>query len=202
MSYKWNLFLLLSTLLRFELTESFLLLCQTNKSLYSTNHNITTKKMNNLEVEVFCDAIFKHEPSPAWIFNKVLNPKGKVQSKNKLLSNERAWKCKTTSHHWPQCANGSRDNACQNHEFEQDGRHQFVGFYPHFHLNMTSQRRILQDNEKIKMHYLRIISFFFGRKISDTLFLLWENKYFVFDQNVSVAITTKFEINLNSFAKF
>ena len=31
--------------------------------LYSTNHNITTKKTNNLEVEIFCDTTFKHEPS-------------------------------------------------------------------------------------------------------------------------------------------
>ena len=54
---------MLSTLLPFEYPESFLLLCQTNKSLYSTNHNITTtkkSKMNNLEVEIFCDATFKN----------------------------------------------------------------------------------------------------------------------------------------------
>ena len=60
-SYKGNLFLLFSILLRYELPESFPLLCQTNKRLYSTHHNITTKKMNNLEVEIFCDATFKHE---------------------------------------------------------------------------------------------------------------------------------------------
>ena len=51
---------MLSTLLSFEFPESFLLLCQTNKSLYSTNHNITTNKMNNLEVEIFCDATFEY----------------------------------------------------------------------------------------------------------------------------------------------
>ena len=29
--------------------------------------------MNKLEVEIFCGATFKHEPSPAKIFYKVLN---------------------------------------------------------------------------------------------------------------------------------
>ena len=29
--------------------------------------------MSNLQVETFSDATFKHEPSPAQIFNKVLN---------------------------------------------------------------------------------------------------------------------------------
>ena len=29
------------------------------------SHNITTKKMNNLEAEIFCDATFEDEPSPA-----------------------------------------------------------------------------------------------------------------------------------------
>ena len=35
--------------------------------------------------------------------------------------------------------NGSRDNTCQSQEFEQDGHRHFVGFKPHFHLNMMSQ---------------------------------------------------------------
>ena len=64
-SYKGNLFLLLSMLLRFLPPESFPILSQTNKRLYNTNHNITTKKMNNLEVEIICYATFKHEHSPA-----------------------------------------------------------------------------------------------------------------------------------------
>ena len=37
--------------------------------------------------------------------------------------------------------NGSRDIPIQNQEFEQDGRRHFVGFQPHFHLNMTSQTK-------------------------------------------------------------
>ena len=35
--------------------------------------------------------------------------------------------------------NGSRDIPSQNEEFEQDGRRHFVGFRPHFHINMMSQ---------------------------------------------------------------
>ena len=34
--------------------------------------------------------------------------------------------------------NGSRDIPFQSQEFEQDGRCHFVGFQPHFHLNMMS----------------------------------------------------------------
>ena len=54
-----------SMLLRLELPGSFPLLYQTSKSLYSTHRDITTEKMNNREIEIFCDATFKHEPSPA-----------------------------------------------------------------------------------------------------------------------------------------
>ena len=35
--------------------------------------------------------------------------------------------------------NGSRDIPSQSQEFEQDGCRHFVGFQPHFHVNMTSQ---------------------------------------------------------------
>ena len=35
--------------------------------------------------------------------------------------------------------NGSRDIPFQSREFGQDGHRHFVGFQPHFHLNMTSQ---------------------------------------------------------------
>ena len=35
--------------------------------------------------------------------------------------------------------NGSRDIISQSQDFGQDGHCQFVGFQPHFHLNMTSQ---------------------------------------------------------------
>ena len=50
--------------------------------------------------------------------------------------------------------NGSRDIPFQRQEFGQDGHRHFVGFQPHFHLNMTSQT-MLQDNEKLKVQYLR-----------------------------------------------
>ena len=35
--------------------------------------------------------------------------------------------------------NGCRDIPLQSQEFGQDGNCHFVGFQPHFHLNMTSQ---------------------------------------------------------------
>ena len=35
--------------------------------------------------------------------------------------------------------NGSRDIQSQSQEFEENGRRHFVGFQPHFHVNMTSQ---------------------------------------------------------------
>ena len=34
---------------------------------------------------------------------------------------------------------GSQDIPFQSQEFRQDGHRHFVGFQPHFHLNMTSQ---------------------------------------------------------------
>ena len=57
-------------------------------------------------------------------------------------------KCKKTSHHRPQCANGSRDIPFQSQEFEQDGHRHFVGFQPHFRLNMTSQTQYYNTMKK------------------------------------------------------
>ena len=37
--------------------------------------------------------------------------------------------------------NGSQDIPFQSQEFGQDGHRHFVGFQPHFQLNMTSHRR-------------------------------------------------------------
>ena len=39
----------------------------------------------------------------------------------------------------PQCPNGSQDIPFQSQEFGQDGHHHFLGFQPHFQLNMMSQ---------------------------------------------------------------
>ena len=54
--------------------------------------------------------------------------------------------------------NGSRDIPFQSQEFGQDGHRHFVGFQPHFRLNMTPQT-ILQDNGKLKVQYLRSLPF-------------------------------------------
>ena len=54
---------------------------------------------------------------------------------------------------------GSRDIPFQSQESGQDGHRHFVGSQPHFHLNMTSQDALLQDNEKMKMQYLGSLLF-------------------------------------------
>ena len=66
--------------------------------------------------------------------------------------------------------NGCRDIPFQSQEFGQDGHHHFVGFQPHFHLKMTSPKddvtnAMLQDNEKMKVQYLRSLPF----DLSETL---------------------------------
>ena len=44
--------------------------------------------------------------------------------------------------------NGSRDIPFQTQEFEQDGPCHFVGFQPHFCLNMTSQTQCCKTMKK------------------------------------------------------
>ena len=44
--------------------------------------------------------------------------------------------------------NGSRDIPVQSQELEQDGHRHFVGFQPHFHLNMTSQMQCCKTMKK------------------------------------------------------
>ena len=56
--------------------------------------------------------------------------------------------------------NGSRDNACQSQEFEQDGRRHFVGLSkPHFSLKYDVTDAMLQDSEKMNVQYLRSLLF-------------------------------------------
>ena len=53
-------------------------------------------------------------------------------------------KCKKTSYHRPQCAKWfSRYSISK--EFRQDGHRHFVGFQPHFQLNMTSQTNTVRQ---------------------------------------------------------
>ena len=51
--------------------------------------------------------------------------------------------------------NGSRDIPFQSQEFGQDGYRHFVGFQPHFHLNMTQCCKTM----KMKVQYLRSLLF-------------------------------------------
>ena len=48
-------------------------------------------------------------------------------------------KCKKASHHRPQCAKWFSRYSISKSGIWQDGHRHFVGFQPHFQLNMTSQ---------------------------------------------------------------
>ena len=52
------------------------------------------------------------------------------------------------SHHDFNAPNGSRDIPFQTQEFGQDGHRHFVGFQPHFDLNMTSQTQCCKTMKK------------------------------------------------------
>ena len=55
--------------------------------------------------------------------------------------------------------NGSRDFPFQSQEFGQDGHRQFLGFQPHFHFKYDTTDAMLQDNEKMKVQYLKSLLF-------------------------------------------
>ena len=50
--------------------------------------------------------------------------------------------------------NGSRDFPFQSQEFEQAGHRHFVGFQPHFHLNVTSKMQSCKTLKKCKCNTL------------------------------------------------
>ena len=76
-----------------------------------------------------------------WTEKKMQLIKGKLQSKRVKL----IWKSMISVKKWAitdfNAPDGSQDIPFWSQEFEQDERHRFVGFEPHFHLNMTSQTR-------------------------------------------------------------
>ena len=55
--------------------------------------------------------------------------------------------------------NGSRDIPSQSQEFEQDGRRHFVGFQSLFLRKYDVTDAVRQDDEKLKVQYLRSLSF-------------------------------------------
>ena len=57
-------------------------------------------------------------------------------------------KCKKLAINDLNAPNGSRDILFQSQEFGQDGNRHFVGFQPHFHLNMTSQTQCCKTMKK------------------------------------------------------
>ena len=55
--------------------------------------------------------------------------------------------------------NGSRDIPLQIQEFGKDGHRHFVGFQPPFSIKYDVTDAIQQENEKIKVQYLRSLLF-------------------------------------------
>ena len=55
--------------------------------------------------------------------------------------------------------NGSRDIPFQSQESGQDGHRHFVGFSASFSIKYDVTDAILQDNEKMKVQYLRSLPF-------------------------------------------
>ena len=55
----------------------------------------------------------------------------------------------------------SWDTSFPHQEFGQDGHRHFVGFQPHFHVNMTSQTQCCKIMKKIKVEYLSSLLFTF-----------------------------------------
>ena len=78
-----------------------------------------------------------------------------MSSSNDFKSVKNASKRAITDRNVP---NGSRDILSQSQDFGQDGHCHFVGFQPHFHLNMTSQRQCCKT-KKIKLQCLRSFLF-------------------------------------------
>ena len=78
--------------------------------------------------------------------NEVLKgTSGRKKVKLKMKERENAKKRGITDLNVP---NGSRDIPFQSQEFGEDGYRHFVGFQPHFQLNMTSQTQYCKTMKK------------------------------------------------------
>ena len=62
---------------------------------------------------------------------------------------------------------GSREIPFRSQEFDQDGRHHFVCFQPHFHLNMTSRTQSCMTMKKWKCDILGIFLFVLFETLQD-----------------------------------
>ena len=93
-----------------------------------------------------------------WIRNKL---KGNLRSKKKLSSNERAWKMKKkkTSHHRPQCAEWFSRYSISKSGIWERWTSPFCRFWASFSIKYDVTDAILQDNEKLKVQYLRSLLF-------------------------------------------
>ena len=79
---------------------------------------------------------------------QVHDVKGNPRSKKSLAQMKEREKCKNRAITDLNTPNGSRDIPFQSQQFGQDGHRHFVGFQPHFHLNMTSQTQCCKTMKK------------------------------------------------------
>ena len=109
-------------------------------------------------------ASFKFENNKGvQIFKKVFGSrtlKGTSGRKKKLSSTERAWKCKKTSHHRPQCAKWFSRYTISKSGIWARWTSPFCRFSASFSIKYDVTDAILEDNEKMKMQYLRSLPFY------------------------------------------
>ena len=77
-----------------------------------------------------------------------LRVKGNLWSKKSQTQKKRVKNAKKRAITDLNATNGSRDIPFQSQEFGQDGHLHFVGFQPHFLLNMTSQMQYCKTMKK------------------------------------------------------
>ena len=102
-----------------------------------------------------------------WVFQKAkINDaalfifKGNLWSKEKLSSNERAWKMKKSpSHHRPQCAKWFSRYSISKSGIWARWTSPFCRFSASFSIKYDVTDAILQDNEKMKVQHLRSLLF-------------------------------------------
>ena len=84
--------------------------------------------------------------------------KGQLHSKNKLSSNERAWKCQKMSPNWPQCAKWFPRYLISKSGIWARWKSPFWKSSASFSRKYDVTNAILQENEKMKVQHLTIYS--------------------------------------------
>ena len=98
---------------------------------------------------------FKRKYLIIYNYHQFLMLKGQVRSKNKSAQMKEREKCKTTSHHWPQCANWFSRYRILKSGIWARWTSPFCRFLASFSLENDVIDAVLQNNEKMKVQYLR-----------------------------------------------